>query len=59
MKSFNVIFEWSYKRLDLIEPCVKFFRKKGGNLRFYGQKKLIFWHLVLQPLGNAIRAKHL
>jgi hypothetical protein len=26
--------------------------KKSGNPRIYGQNKLLFWHLALQPLGN-------
>jgi hypothetical protein len=26
--------------------------KKSKNLKFYGQNKLLFWHLTLQPLGS-------
>jgi hypothetical protein len=26
--------------------------RKRENLRFYGQKQILFWHFALQPLGN-------
>jgi hypothetical protein len=26
--------------------------EKSENPRFYGQNKLFFWHLAVQPLGN-------